>query len=242
MALAKLTSLDRAKLSKNCYIVRKMAHMVKEQDSIQIDNLRIKSIEDIAALGSITVNRYFTEEEFQQLSDHFEDLQFERESDGKLTIMSPVKGGSGKREFRAITYLGIWLLETGLGEAYSSATGIQLPDGSIKSPDAAWVSPERLQDLTPEQEENEYLPVVPDFIIEVRSQTDRLQNLQEKMAAVWLKNGVRLAWLIDPYEEKAYIYQAGKDVEIVENFDDKLSGGEIMPGFQLPLKELKISK
>ncbi len=216
--------------------------MVKEQDSIRIDNLRIQSIEDIAALGSITLNRYFTEEEFQQLSDHFEDLQLEREPDGKLTIMSPVKGGSGKREPTANFYVKLYEVQHKSGQTYSSATGIQLPDGSIKSPDAAWVSSERLQDLTPEQEENEYLCVVPDFIIEVRSQTDRLPNLKEKMTDVWMKNGVRLAWLIDPYAEKAYVYQKGKVVAIVEHFEGALSGGAVLPGFEMPLKDFKIKK
>ena len=115
-----------------------------------------------------------------------------------------------------------------------------MPAGAIKSPDCGWISNERLV-RAPNQEE--FPQVMPDFIVEVHSQTDSLAKLKMKMKNTWVKNGVRLAWLIDPYEEKAYIYRANGEVEAVSGFaGKKLSGEDIMPGMELPLEELQIGK
>lgn len=124
---------------------------------------------------------------------------------------------------------------------YSSASGFDLPDGATKSPDVAWSSPETLAAAGAEtSDEDAFVRVVPDFVAEVRSKTDRLKRLQIKMTDVWIANGVRLAWLIDPYEEKVYIYRPGREVETVQGFSGQaLSVQEVLPGFSFPLEKMK---
>ncbi|MCB0631695.1 MAG: Uma2 family endonuclease [Saprospiraceae bacterium] len=174
------------------------------------------------------------------MAETFPDLQLERSKNGKVTIMSPVNKGSGKLEAYLITIVGYWVIQNELGESYSSSTGIELPDGAIKSPDCAWVSDQRLL-ATANQSDDEYLKVVPDFVVELRSKSDRVSSLQKKMEDIWMQNGVRLAWLIDPYQEKAWIYRERRDPQLIEGFSDKiLSGEEVMPGLELPLNKLSL--
>ncbi len=194
-------------------------------------------------LAPVILDRYFTKEEFLKIASRYPDLQMEREKDGKISVMSPVKTGSGKRESLVIGYLFAWWLKSKQGQTFSSATGIELDDTSIKSPDCAWISPERYAKVSPEEEETDFLQVAPDFVAEVRSKSDRISKLKKKMADSWIKNGVRLGWLIDPYEEKAYIYRANGEVEIITGFESKkLSGEDVMPGMELPLDDLRIRK
>jgi Uma2 family endonuclease len=133
----------------------------------------------------------------------------------------------------------MWNYQHNNGEVYGPNGTYDLPDGATKMPDVSWVAAERLPNA-PEDEEK-YIQVVPDFIAEIRSFSDSLSKLQAKMTDSWMANGVRLAWLIDPYEEKAYIYRAGADApEIVEGFDEKsLSGEDVLEGFSLPLDKMK---
>ncbi len=197
-------------------------------------------IREIAELGPLILEKPLSRKEFTALSARYPDLRMEREKSGKTTIMSPVKFGSGNRESIALIYLGIWWIQNKTGKTFSASAGFELPDGAIKSPDCGWISNERLV-RAPNQEE--FPQVMPDFIVEVHSQTDSLAKLKMKMKNTWVKNGVRLAWLIDPYEEKAYIYRANGEVEAVSGFaGKKLSGEDIMPGMELPLEELQIGK
>ncbi|MEL6719965.1 MAG: Uma2 family endonuclease [Bacteroidota bacterium] len=192
--------------------------------------------------GPILLEQPLSITEFTNLYAQFPELLMEREEDGKVSIMSPVKRGSGRREFVISGYLFMWMNEHQSGEAFSPSTGIELPTGAIKSPDGAWVSAERLASHTA-SEEDDYLKVVPDFIAEVRSVSDRLPKLKKKMEKTWMANGVRLGWLIDPYGEKVWIYRENQETELVEGFDGKiLSGEEIMPGFELPLDKMKVKK
>jgi Uma2 family endonuclease len=197
------------------------------------------SLEDaVIRLGAITFDEPMSKEQFTLLAERFPDLRMEREADGKTLIMSPVKRGSGKREPKLGGFLFMWHSQHGLGELHGPSSGFDLPDGSTKSPDAAWISEERLRNI-PDDEEI-FVPVVPDFVAEFRSATDRLKKSQKKMTDTWMANGVRLAWLIDPYEEKAYVYRQGREVEILEGFDGKkLSGEDVLPGFELPLEVMK---
>ena len=114
------------------------------------------------------------------------------------------------------------------GESFSPTTGFDLPDGSTRSPDASWVNQEKMDSMTGEQIENEFIPVVPDFIVELRSKSDRLKKVKEKMEKSWIANGVKLAWLIDPYKEKAYIYRIDGSIETITDFNQKLSGENIL--------------
>ena len=180
-----------------------------------------------------------SKEEFIALSARFPDLRMEREADGKITVMTPVKKGSGKRESGVIFFVYLWYYQNRKGEVFSSSTGIELPNGAIKSPDCAWISDERLGTLADNADED-FLKVVPDFVVEVRSSTDRTNSLKKKMRNTWMDNGVRLAWLIDPYSDKVWIYREGQEVEEWTGFADRvLTGEEVMPGLELPLDELK---
>ncbi|MEN0047815.1 MAG: Uma2 family endonuclease [Bacteroidota bacterium] len=192
--------------------------------------------------GPILLEQPLSIAEFNNLYAQFPELLMEREANGKVSIMSPVKRGSGRRESVISGYLFMWLNEYEQGEMFSPSTGIELPTGAIKSPDATWVSDERLAAVS-QDEEHDYLKAVPDFIAEVRSVSDRISKLKKKMEKTWMANGVRLGWLIDPYGEKVWIYREEQETEVIEGFEDKvLSGEELMPGFELPLEKMKVNK
>ena len=200
------------------------------------------TLEDVVRrYGAIQLQNPLSKRDFVALAEHYPDWQLEREPNGTTTIMSPVKRGSGKREFHLAGLFYIWLQQTGLGEFYSASTGFDLPNGATKSPDIAWISPERLAAAPPEDEDAAFVQIVPDFVVEIRSQTDRLPKLQAKMTDSWMANGVRLAWLIDPFGEKVYIYRQGQtEPEIVEGFSGKkLSGENVLPGFEMEMESMR---
>jgi Uma2 family endonuclease len=201
------------------------------------------TLEDMALhLGPIEIHRHISKESFVELAERYPKLRIEREPNGIITLMSPVKKGSSRRENSLNFLLNLWNFHNSHGEVYGPNGTYDLPNGATKMPDASWISPERLENQ-PEEEE-EYIQVVPDFVAEIRSSSDNLAKLKEKMTDSWIANGVRLAWLIDPYEEKAYIYRSGThEPEIVENFtNNTLSGETVLPGFTLPLNTMKRKK
>jgi Uma2 family endonuclease len=174
--------------------------------------------------------------EFCQANDH---IQMERDANGNIYIMSPVGSNSGNLEARIITFLELWNMESSKGRVFSSSTGFTLPDNSVRSPDTAWLSLEKWEQLC-EEEKKGFAPVVPEFVVELRSESDDLRQLQQKMTEVWIANGVLLAWLIDPAEEIAYIYRAGGFTNMVKGFDQSLSGEDVLEGFEFELKNLII--
>ncbi|HCQ19983.1 MAG: Uma2 family endonuclease [Aphanizomenon sp.] len=177
-----------------------------------------------------TVN--FTDEQFYQLCQKNSDLNFERTSTGELIIMPPVGGESGNREADLMIDLGVWNRQTGLGYTFSSSTIFKLPNGGDRSPDVAWIKKERWETLTPE-ERRKFPPIAPDFVIELRSVTDDLKTLRQKMQE-YMDAGVKLAWLINPQQQQIEIYRSGKDVEL-RNLPTELLGEEILTGFSLKL-------
>lgn len=197
-------------------------------------------LQDIAAEGGFITVKGLDKAAFIRLSGSYPELSLERKPDGNIIVMTPVKGGSGFRENNLSYYLTDWSKKNGLGMVFSPSTGFDLPDGSTRSPDIAWISAERLSDLPAEELENEFIPRVPDFVAELRSKTDSLPRLQDKMTKAWIANGMRLAWLIDPYEEKAWIYRRDGSVEVVEGFEKSLSGEDVLPGFELALGEFRL--
>ncbi len=179
-----------------------------------------------------------TDEEFFNFCVANAPAQFERDAFGNIYIMSPVGSNSGNLENEINYWLTNWAKQNKLGMTFSSSTGFTLPDTSVRSPDAAWLSKEKWN-LLSEEERNRFAPVVPDFVIELRSESDNLEQLKSKMSDTWIKNGVQLAWLIDPTQEKAYIYRINGSIEIVEGFDRKLSGENVLEGFELDLGNLR---
>lgn len=198
------------------------------------------TLEDmVCQFGAVEFQNPLSWESFVALAEQYPKLTLERDKNGITAIMSPVRRGSGKRESTLLILIGAWYYAHHSGELHGPSSGFILPDGAFRQPDAAWISNERLEAAKPVNEE-EFISIVPDFVAEIRSGTDRLKKLQTKMEEVWMANGVRLAWLIDPYDEKAYIYRDGKAVETVEGFSGKkLSGEAVLPGFELPLDEMR---
>ncbi|WP_059001695.1 Uma2 family endonuclease [Leptolyngbya sp. NIES-2104] len=173
---------------------------------------------------------HLTDEQFYQLCLSNPEWNIERNAKGALIVMPPVGGESGKREANYIIDLGIWNRQTQLGEVFSSSTIFKLPGGGDRSPDAAWIGRSRWEALTPDQRKK-FPPIAPDFVIELRSATDNLSVLQEKMQE-YLDSGVRLGWLFNPQDQQVEIYRQGQDKE-VRTLPALLSGESVLPGFEL---------
>ncbi|OYD91214.1 hypothetical protein CDG76_28635 [Nostoc sp. 'Peltigera membranacea cyanobiont' 210A] len=176
-----------------------------------------------------------TDEQFFQMCQKNSNYRFERTPSGEILIMPPTGSDTGRRNVKITTQLDIWNSETNLGEVFDSSTGFTLPNGAERSPDASWVKLERWNALTPEQQEK-FAPICPDFVVELRSRTDSLKELQEKMQE-YIENGTQLGWLIDRKNKRVEIYRPGKDVEILDN-PASLSGENVLPGFVLNLQQI----
>jgi Uma2 family endonuclease len=174
-----------------------------------------------------------TDEQFFQMCQKNRDYRFERTALGELLIMPPTGSDTGRRNVKITTQLDIWNSESNLGEVFDSSTGFTLPNGAERSLDASWVKIERWNALTPEQQQK-FAPICPDFVIELRSRTDSLKDLQEKMQE-YIENGAQLGWLIDRKNKRVEIYRPGKAVEILDN-PASLSGENVLPGFVLNLQ------
>ena len=173
-----------------------------------------------------------TRSQFYQLCQANPNLPLERSPQGELIIMPPIGGESGNQEANLIIKVGTWNEQTKLGLVFSSQTVFSLPGAGDRSPDVAWVKLERWQALSPEEREG-FPPICPDFVIELRSRTDRLKPLQNKMQE-YLASGLRLGWLINRKGKQVEIYRQGKDVEVV-TMPVVLSGEKVLPGFSLAL-------
>ncbi|RCJ34738.1 hypothetical protein A6770_16870 [Nostoc minutum NIES-26] len=174
-----------------------------------------------------------TDDQFFQMCQKNRDYRFERTASGELLIMPPTGSDTGNRNFDMVVELGIWNKQTKLGKGFDSSTGFTLQNGAERSPDVSWVKIERWNALTPEQQEK-FAPICPDFVVELRSPSDSLKDLQEKMQE-YIENGVQLGWLIDRKNKRVEIYRPGKNIEILEN-PASLSGENVLPGFVLNLQ------
>jgi Uma2 family endonuclease len=184
---------------------------------------------------SIELSINLTDEQFFHLCQQNRDYQFERTASGELIIMPPTGSETSKRNIDLSYQLRAWSRQNNLGVAFDSSGGFKLPNGADRSPDASWVKKERWDALTPEQKDS-FAPLCPDFVVELRSKTDSLKKLQEKMQE-YIDNGARLGWLIDRQNQRVEIYRPGQDVEIIQN-PATLSGEDVLPGFVLDLAEI----
>jgi Uma2 family endonuclease len=173
-----------------------------------------------------------TPDQFWALSLTNRDVRLELTAQGKLIVMPPTGWESGKRNSNANADLVFWNRRAGLGVVFDSSTGFILPNGAIRSPDAAWVKQDRMDALNPKPEG--FLPFAPDFAIELRSATDSARDIREKMKE-YRDNGVRLGWFLNPQAKEVEIYRLGQEVEVLKA-PASLSGEDVLPGFVLDLK------
>lgn len=176
-----------------------------------------------------------TDAQFEQLAAANRDLRLEKTAKGELIIMPPTGGNTGKRNTDLLFQLQAWNRPNKLGVVFDSSTAFRLPNGATLSPDASWVSQARWDALTP-KEQDSFPPLCPDFIVELRSRTDSLEDLQAKMQE-YLENGIRLGWLIDPKTRTVEIYRPSQSKEVLQS-PQSLSGEDILPGFVLDLQPI----
>ncbi|MGB3263995.1 MAG: Uma2 family endonuclease [Microcoleus sp.] len=176
-----------------------------------------------------------TSEQFYQLCESNPDLKLERSANGELIAMPPTGAETGKRNSKLNLQVGIWNEQTELGEVFDSSTGFTLPNKADRSPDASWVEKSRWKALTPEQREK-FVPLCPDFVIELVSPSDSLKKTQEKMPE-YIENGCRLGWMINRKKREVEIYRLGRSVEILQS-PQTLDGEDVLPGFVLNLQKI----
>lgn len=173
-----------------------------------------------------------SDEQFYQLFHSNDEWRLEQTAQGELIIMPPIGAISGNRESDLNGFVWLWNRQTKLGKVFSSSTIFTLPNSAKRSPDVAWIAKERW-DALPLEEQEKFAKICPDFVIELRSRTDSLTQLQAKMEE-YLANGVRLGWLIDPMSQQVAIYRPNQAVEII-SLPTTLSGENVLPEFTLEL-------
>jgi Uma2 family endonuclease len=177
-----------------------------------------------------------TDDQFFDFCQINRDLRIERNKFGEISIMPPTGSETGNREVNVIGQLWVWSEQDGTGITFSSSAGFKLSTGAERSPDAAWVKLERWNSLTPKQQQR-FAPICPDFLIELRSPSDSLKTLKEKMQEYIQEPGIQLAWLIDRKERKVYIYRPEQPEEYLEN-PQTVSSESVLPGFILNMSKI----
>jgi Uma2 family endonuclease len=179
-----------------------------------------------------------TDEEFFHFCQDNRAMKFERTASGQIIVMSPTGFITGDRNREILYQLTKWNKRYKLGRAVDSDTGFYLPNGAMRNPDAAWVSNESLSKI-PKKELESFPHLCPDFIVELKSKSDSIQELKATMKE-WMDNGCLMGWLIDAEEEIVFVYERGKKIRQHKNFDLPLSGESVLPGFELILSELRV--
>jgi Uma2 family endonuclease len=176
-----------------------------------------------------------TNEQFYEFCQANGDLRIERTANGEVIIISAAFSDTGNRNFNIAAQLGNWTEQDGTGIGFDSSTGFTLPNGAMRSPDASWIELERWNTLTDAQKAS-FAPICPNFVIELRSLSDRLIKLQDKMQE-YIDNGALLGWLIDRQNRKVYIYRPNREVEILDN-PEAVNGNPELPGFILRMGKI----
>jgi Uma2 family endonuclease len=174
-----------------------------------------------------------TDEQFEQIAATNQNLRLERTAKGELVIMPPTGGETGERNLDVEGQLWLWNRQTRLGRAFNSCTGFKLPNGATRSPNASWVTQAQWNALIPQQRKK-FPPLCPDFVVELLSETDELEETQAKMQE-YLDHGIRLGWLIDPTTQQVEIYRSDRAIEVLQS-PTTLSGEDVLPGFILDLQ------
>jgi Uma2 family endonuclease len=178
---------------------------------------------------------HLTGEQFYDLCQANRDLHLECDSSGNIIVMSPTGGRTGSRNAALTAQLWTWARTDGSGVAFDSDTGFSLPNGSTRSPDAAWILRSRVKEI-PEERREKFLPLCPDFVVELRSPSDRISDLKAKMEE-YMETGAQLGWLLEPESRRAYVFRPRQPTELLEN-PGTLSGDPVLPGFILDLRDI----
>jgi Uma2 family endonuclease len=176
-----------------------------------------------------------SDQEFFELCQLNNELRIERTSEGDLIIMPPTGGEAGRRNFTLTGLFYSWVEADATGVGFDSSTGFTLPNGAKRSPDIAWVKGFRWEALSKEEREV-FPPLCPDFVVELRSRSDSLQALQEKLQE-YIANGAQLGWLIDSQEKKVFVYRPDEEVVCLDN-PETISGEPLLKNFTLNLHSL----
>ncbi|MEC4815396.1 MAG: Uma2 family endonuclease [Scytonema sp. PMC 1069.18] len=178
---------------------------------------------------------HLTREQFYQLCEENPDLKLERNAQGELIIMPPTGGETGKSNSTINAQVWFWNNQTNSGEVFDSSTGFTLPNGADRSPDVSWVEKSRWEALSKEQREK-FIPLCPDFVIEILSPNDSLKITQNKMQE-YMENGCRLGWLVNRKRQEVESYRPGQEVEVLK-LPQTLSGENILPRFVLNMQKI----
>jgi Uma2 family endonuclease len=176
-----------------------------------------------------------TEDQFYELCQLNRDFRIERNTMGELVIMPPTGSETDQHNFDIIVQLGIWTKQDGTGVGFGSSGGFTLPNGAVRSPDAAWIKCDRWEAI-PAELRKKFAPICPEFVIELRSESDNLRILQDKMQE-YIDNGTQLGWLIDRKQRRVFIYRPNIAVEELDN-PKTLDGETLLPGFVLDLSQV----
>ena len=187
--------------------------------------------------SSLTINALLlSDADFERVVRANPDWNFEQTAAGELVVVPPTGGTSGRKNLSLSRQFGNWVEENlDKGEGFDSSTLFQLPNGAKRSPDVSWVERGRWDALTQQQQDG-YVPLCPDFVVELRSPTDSLEDLQTKMQE-YMDNGARLGWLINPQDRQVEIYRQGQLLEVLQT-PSTLSGEDVLPGFVLNLQRI----
>jgi Uma2 family endonuclease len=176
-----------------------------------------------------------SDDDFFEFCRENADARIEMDANGDIEIMPPAGSETGIKNFKLTGIFWVWVEKDGSGEGFDSSTGFTLPNGAKRSPDLSWMTLEKWNSI-PKAKRKKFAPVCPDFVVELRSETDALETLQAKMKE-YIENGASLGWLIDAGKRKVYVYLPNAKIEILNN-PKEISGEPLLKGFTLNLKEI----
>jgi Uma2 family endonuclease len=193
------------------------------------DGAEVYVVLDVSGLG-------LTDDQFYRLCRDNDDFEIEMSGEGEMIIMSPNRPITGKKHVRVVQRLANWADQDETGEVYDATSEFSFPNGAKRAPDASWILKSRWNAL-PQKEQESFAPhIAPDFVVEIRSPKDQMKRLKAKMEE-YLDNGVQLAWLLDPIDNRAYIYRASKPVQEIDK-PEVLSGEPVLPLFHFDFREI----
>lgn len=209
--------------------------VAEKKQAFKVPEIRLELPEPLFFIVKFP-GRKFSDEELCAIDAANEDLRIEMNAEGDFEIMPPPFPETSRTNWNINMQLGIWAEKDKTGVCFESSAKFTLPNGAKRMPDAAWIIKERYFALPQIEREERFAQIAPDFVVELRSKSDRLRNLQKKMKE-YAANGVRLGWLIDPYQKKVHVYRENGEIEILENAT-RVSGEDVLPGFELDLTKI----